>query len=149
MWSGVDFYIKFCQLLLLQVEQCDLAMLAHAVRQGSASLALRLRQSPRHRLPRQDRGQHRLGGKILEKKTCKLTCGSKPMLWGVQVFPKAILWFKVVLSFKIYSGDLNNEIVWHFNGPNLCNGWTVHYSDHGLNSELKLVCYSGHRLLDW
>ena len=43
-------------------------MLAHAVRQRPTSSPLRLRQPARHRLSQQDRGQHRLGRKILEEK---------------------------------------------------------------------------------
>ena len=46
-------------------------MLAHAVRQRSAAASLRLRKPARHRLPQQDRGEHRPRGKILEKKTGK------------------------------------------------------------------------------
>ena len=36
---------------------------------------------------------------------------------------------------NVYSGDLNNELIWYSNGPNLLDRWMVHYS--------------GHRVFDW
>ena len=42
----------------------------------------------------------------------------------------------------IYSGDLNNGLVWYLNGPNMSDRQMVFYSNHDLNTGL-FVHYSG------
>ena len=44
-------------------------------------------------------------------------------------------------SLRLYSGDLNSDLVRYLNGPKQFVCWMVCYSSHVLNSEL-IVCYS-------